>query len=65
MLMELSALELDAEAGELLPAREALGVVKFNGVSIGASNTSLALNYASIGSWAGSTAVQSVSVYQH
>lgn len=64
MSMELSTLELDAENGELLPAREALGIFKFNLAGISATNTSVALNTVTFGSYAGSQAVQAINVIQ-
>ena len=70
MSNELSILELDAERAELLPAREALGVVKFNLTKfntafIGADNTSLAFNGGGAFSFAEAGASQSVVLLQH
>jgi hypothetical protein len=60
--MEITFSELDAQAVELLPAREALGWV--NTAVIYASNSSTALNVLSIGSIAASSANQYIVVSQ-
>ncbi|HEY7816275.1 MAG TPA: hypothetical protein VIC62_23715 [Nakamurella sp.] len=60
--MEITFTELDTQAVELLPAREALGW--FNVALIGASNSSTALNVLTLGSVAASSANQVVIVSQ-
>jgi len=72
--MSMNMNELDAESAELLPGREALSKVKFSFTktvnvtkhiaNVEASNQSLAGNFASIGSAAGSDAAQSISIHQ-
>jgi hypothetical protein len=64
MRTELTISELDAELVELLPTRETLGVGNYNWAAIYASNSSLALNAASLYSNASSTAMQSITVSQ-
>jgi hypothetical protein len=65
MRKELTITELDAEFIELLPERETLsGFGNFNWAAVYASNSSLALNAASINAAAVSTAAQSISVTQ-
>jgi hypothetical protein len=61
---ELSMYELEDERVDLLPARETLHF-HANWASVVASNSSLALNAASIYSNAHSTASQAIYVYQH
>jgi hypothetical protein len=60
---ELSLFELEDERIELLPARETLHF-HANWASVVASNSSLALNAASLFSHASSTATQSIYVSQ-
>jgi|SwirhirootsSR1_FD_contig_31_3513161_length_242_multi_9_in_0_out_0_1 hypothetical protein len=65
MRRELTIAELEAEHTDLLPARETLNYGgNFNWASIVASNSSLALNAASLGSVANSAAVQTIAVSQ-
>jgi hypothetical protein len=65
MRKELTISELDAEFIELLPERETLsGFGNFNWAAVYATNSSLALNAASINAAAVSTAAQSVNVIQ-
>ncbi len=64
MRKELTVIELDAEFVELLPARETLSFGNTNWASVWASNSSLALNAASLGSSANSMAVQTISISQ-
>jgi hypothetical protein len=64
MRTELTITELDTELVELLPTRETLSVGTYNWAAITASNSSLALNAASLYSNASSTAVQNISVVQ-
>jgi hypothetical protein len=65
MRKELTITELDAEFIELLPERETLsGFGNFNWASVYASNSSLALNAATVQSAASSAAYQSISVTQ-
>jgi hypothetical protein len=63
MYEELSSRDLDDERIELLPARETL-FYNSNWANIWASNSSMALNAASVNAFAHSTAVQSVTVNQ-
>jgi hypothetical protein len=60
--MEITFSELDAQAVELLPAREALGY--FNTALVYASNSSTALNVLTLGSVAASEANQVIIVSQ-
>jgi hypothetical protein len=60
--MEITFSELDAQAVELLPAREALGW--FNTALVYASNSSTALNVLTLGSVAASQANQAIVVSQ-
>ena len=64
MRRELSIAELESEHTELLPPRETLFFGNTNWASIMASNSSLALNAASLYSAANSAAVQTVTVSQ-
>ena len=65
MRHELTITELDAEFIELLPERETLsGFGNFNWAAVYASNSSLALNAASINAAASSTATQTIQVAQ-
>lgn len=64
MSKELTFSELDLQHAELLPARETL-FLDSNWAGIVASNTSVALNAASLLASATSTAYQSVYVSQH
>lgn len=61
--MELTFSELDAERGEVLPAREALAV--FNVADITAYNTAVAANVLTINSDAAAYAAQGIFVVQH
>jgi hypothetical protein len=65
MLKELTYSELDVESAELLPARETLFFNTYNWANIYATNSSLAVNAATVLSHANSAAVQSISVRQH
>ena len=56
--------ELDRQSAELLPARETL-FLNNNWANVYASNSSLALNAATLFSSANSTAYQAVVVNQH
>lgn len=62
MSQEFTMTELDAVGVELLPAREALGVLNF--AAIWASNSSVAANVLSVGSLAASSANQVIIVSQ-
>lgn len=65
MRKELTISELDTELIELLPERETLsGFGNFNWAAVYATNSSLALNAASINAAAVSTAAQGVTVIQ-
>ena len=64
MRKELTLTELDGQTADLLPERETLSWGSSNFAGILASNTSVALNAASYGSSATSTANQSISVWQ-
>lgn len=64
MRRELSIAELESEHTELLPPRETLFFGNTNWASVMASNSSLALNAASLYSAANSAAVQTISVSQ-
>jgi hypothetical protein len=66
MRRELTITELEAERTDLLPARETLSYHggNTNWATIVASNSSLALNAASLFAVANSAAVQSISVNQ-
>jgi len=61
MRKELTFEEIDSQQVELLPARETLSG---NFANIWASNTSMAINAASLGSVATSAAMQSITVNQ-
>ncbi len=63
-MRELSFTELDSERTELLPTRETLSWGNTNWANIAASNSSMALNAATLWSAANSAAYQSVNVYQ-
>ena len=63
MRRELTIAELESEHTELLPPRETL-FFNNNWASIMASNSSLALNAASLASVASSAAVQTIAVSQ-
>lgn len=63
-MRELNFTELEAEHTELLPTRETMNVFGSNFAAIVASNSSLALNAASIGALANSAAVQTIGVVQ-
>ena len=60
----LSIAELDTERTELLPIRETLTFGNTNWANVFASNSSMALNAASLGSLANSAAYQSITVTQ-
>ena len=72
--MSMDMHELEAESAELLPAREALGKLKFNFTktvtvtnhvaNVDAANSSYAANFHSIGSTAASDAEQVISISQ-
>lgn len=64
MRRELTITELEAELTELLPARETLTFGNTNWANIVASNSSMALNAASVYATANSAALQSIAVYQ-
>jgi hypothetical protein len=55
--------ELDRQAAEVLPAREALGGWNYAGIV--ANNQALAMNVGSHWSHANATAYQDIYVYQH
>jgi hypothetical protein len=63
-MRELSFAELDTERTELLPTRETLTYGSTNWANVVASNSSMALNAASLWSNATSTATQSITVVQ-
>ena len=63
-MRELNFTELEAEHIELLPTRETMNVFGSNWAGIVATNSSLALNAASLGSLANSGAVQTIIVGQ-
>ena len=72
--MSMDINELEAESAELLPAREALGKLKFSFTktvnvtkhiaNVNAANISTAVNYQSWGADAESAACQSITVHQ-
>ena len=64
MRKELTIAELETERTELLPTRETLTFGNTNWASIVASNSSMALNAASLYSVANSAAVQTITVSQ-
>jgi hypothetical protein len=66
MRRELTIADLEAEHTDLLPARETLnfGYGNTNWAAISATNSSLALNAATLASMANSAAVQTVVVTQ-
>jgi hypothetical protein len=66
MRRELTIAELEAEHTDLLPARETLnfGYGNTNWAAIHATNSSLALNAATLASMANSAAVQTIVVTQ-
>lgn len=64
MRRELTIAELEAERTELLPSRETLTFGNTNWANVFASNSSLALNAASLYSMANSAAAQSITVTQ-
>ncbi len=63
-MREINFTELEAEHIELLPSRETMNVFGSNWAGIVATNSSLALNAASLGSLANSAAVQTIVVSQ-
>ena len=63
-MRELSFAELDTERTELLPTRETLTVGSTNWANVVASNSSMALNAASLYAMANSTATQTIYVNQ-
>jgi hypothetical protein len=66
-MKELTIQDLEGQSVELLPSRETLyfGGDSFNWAGVHATNTSVALNAASLLSSAESAAYQSVAVIQH
>lgn len=64
MRRELTIAELEAERTELLPSRETLTYGNTNWANVFASNSSLALNAASLHSVANSAAAQSITITQ-
>jgi hypothetical protein len=64
MRKELTLSELDGQTADLLPERETLSWGSTNFAALYASNSSLALNAASYGSNATSTASQTINVWQ-
>lgn len=64
MHKELTFAELESEHTELLPTRETLTFGNTNWAAIYASNSSLALNAASLYAVANSAAVQTIAVSQ-
>jgi hypothetical protein len=64
MRKELTLTELDVESAELLPARETLFFNTYNWAGVYASNSSLAVNAATLLSQANSAAVQTIGVSQ-
>ncbi|MFC7492590.1 MULTISPECIES: hypothetical protein [unclassified Nocardioides] len=64
MRRELTIAELESEHTELLPTRETLTFGNTNWANVFASNSSLALNAASLYAVANSTAVQQIAVTQ-
>jgi hypothetical protein len=65
MRKEITLSELDIESADLLPARETLFFNTYNWAGIYASNSSLAVNAATLLSQANSAAVQTIVVTQH
>ncbi len=63
-MRELNFIEIESEHIELLPTRETMNVFGSNWAAIVATNSSLALNAASLGSVANSGAVQTIIVGQ-
>ena len=63
-MRELSFTELDTERTELLPTRETLTFGSTNWANVVASNSSMALNAASLYAMANSTATQTIYVNQ-
>jgi hypothetical protein len=63
MMKELTIQELEGQAVELLPSRETL-FLDTNWAGVSATNTSVALNAASLLSHANSTAAQFIAVVQ-
>lgn len=61
---ELSIAELDDQSVELLPDRETLFFNSYNWANVMATNSSMALNVAALGSSANSMAVQNIAVTQ-
>lgn len=64
MHKELSLAELDDQSVELLPDRETLFFNSYNWANVMATNSSMALNVAALGSSANSMAVQTITVTQ-
>ncbi len=64
MRKELTLNDLDIESVELLPSRETLFYNTYNWAGIAATNSSLAVNAATLLSQANSAAVQTISVSQ-
>jgi hypothetical protein len=65
MRNEITMSDLQVESVELLPARETLFFNTWNWAGIAATNSSLAVNAATLLSQANSAALQSISVSQH
>lgn len=63
-MRELSFTELDSERTELLPTRETLTFGNYNWANVVASNSSMALNAASLYAVANSAAAQTIVVTQ-
>ena len=63
-MREINFTELEAEHTELLPTRETMNVFGSNWAAIVATNSSLALNAASVLASANSAAVQNIVVAQ-
>ncbi len=65
MMKELTIQELEGQQVELLPSRETLFLVDADWANVYATNSSVALNAASLFSVAHSSAVQNIAVVQH
>jgi hypothetical protein len=65
MMKELTFQELEGQQVELLPSRETLFFVDADWANVYATNSSVALNAASLLSVAHSSAVQNIAVVQH
>jgi hypothetical protein len=64
MRKEVTFAELESEHVELLPARETLYFNHYNWAAVYASNSSMAINAATVASHANSWATQSIAVVQ-